>query len=62
MLDFFSILTKGGLVLWYFQAEALQLNTIQAAINDLIKYAIIDVSRLLVTVLYYSRLVTVGWL
>jgi len=42
MLDFFSILTKGGLVLWYFQAEALQLNTIQTAINELIKFAIID--------------------
>lgn len=41
-MDFFSILTKGGLVLWYFQAEALQLNTIQAAINELIKFAIID--------------------
>jgi len=30
------------LVLWYFQAEALQLSTIQTAINELIKFAIID--------------------
>ena len=44
MLDFFSIFTKGGLVLWYFQAECLKIN-LEDAINQLIRYAIIDVSQ-----------------
>ena len=43
MLDFFSIFTKGGLVLWYFQAECLKIN-LQEAINEFIRYSIIDVS------------------
>ena len=42
MLDFFSIFTKGGLVLWYFQAECLKIN-LQEAINEFIRYSIIDV-------------------
>ena len=42
MLDFFSILSKGGLVLWYFQADLLKLD-FQAAVNEMIKYALIDV-------------------
>ncbi|CAG5099770.1 Oidioi.mRNA.OKI2018_I69.XSR.g16677.t1.cds [Oikopleura dioica] len=41
MLDFFSILSKGGLVLWYFQADLLKLD-FQAAVNEMIKYALID--------------------
>jgi len=41
MLDFFSIFTKGGLVLWYFQAECLKIN-LQEAINEFIRYSIID--------------------
>lgn len=45
MLDFFFILSKGGLVLWYFHAEALALDTIQAAINEFIKFSIIDKNK-----------------
>ena len=48
MLDFFSIFTKGGLVLWYFQAECLKIN-LQEAINEFIRYSIIDVRILNIT-------------
>merc|ERR1712062_230716 len=41
MLDFFSIFTKGGLVLWYFQAECFKIN-LEDAINQMIRSAIID--------------------
>ena len=41
MLDLFTIFTKGGIVLWYFQGTALSLTP---AVNALIKSVILQVS------------------
>merc|ERR1711892_958651 len=41
MLDFFSIFTKGGLVLWYFQAECMKAE-LRDVINKLLHFAIIN--------------------
>ena len=46
MLDFFSIFTKGGLVLWYFQAECMKAE-LRDVINKLLHFAIINVSLLI---------------
>ena len=43
MLDFFAVITKGGLVLWYFQDAAQGLDTSIAAINALIRNVILQV-------------------
>ena len=40
MLDLFSIFTKGGIVLWYFQGTALSLTP---AVNSLIKTVLLQV-------------------
>ena len=40
MLDWFSIFTKGGIVLWYFQGTALSLTP---AVNSLIRTVILQV-------------------
>ena len=40
MLDLFTIFTKGGIVLWYFQGTALSLTP---AVNALIKSVILQV-------------------
>lgn len=40
MLDLFSIFTKGGMVLWYFQGTAMSLTP---AVNALIKSVILQV-------------------
>ncbi|XP_076056093.1 signal recognition particle receptor alpha isoform X2 [Oratosquilla oratoria] len=42
MLDFFAVITKGGLVLWYFQDAAQQLSTSIAAINALIRNVVLQ--------------------
>ncbi|KAB7500570.1 Signal recognition particle receptor subunit alpha [Armadillidium nasatum] len=42
MLDFFAVISKGGLVLWYFQDAAQQLNNSIAAINALIRNVILQ--------------------
>ena len=41
MLDWFSIFTKGGIVLWYFQGQALSHTP---AVNSLIRSVILQVS------------------
>lgn len=43
MLDLFTIFTKGGIVLWYFQGTALSLTP---AVNSLIKSVILQVRPL----------------
>lgn len=45
MLDFFAVITKGGLVLWYFQDAAQQLKTSIDAINALIRNVVLQVRR-----------------
>ena len=40
MLDWFTIFTKGGIVLWYFQGTALSLTP---AVNSLIRSIILQV-------------------
>lgn len=42
MLDLFSIFTKGGIVLWYFQGTTLSLTP---AVNSLIKTVLLQVSE-----------------
>ena len=42
MLDLFSIFTKGGIVLWYFQGTALSLNS---AVNALVKTVLLQVTN-----------------
>lgn len=42
MLDFFAVITKGGLVLWYFQDVAQQLKTSIDAINALIRNVVLQ--------------------
>ncbi|XP_047475602.1 signal recognition particle receptor subunit alpha homolog isoform X2 [Penaeus chinensis] len=42
MLDFFAVITKGGLVLWYFQDAAQQLKTSIDAINALIRNVVLQ--------------------
>ncbi|MCL4124053.1 UNVERIFIED_CONTAM: hypothetical protein GTU68_005428 [Idotea baltica] len=42
MLDFFAVITKGGLVLWYFQDAAQKINTSIAALNALIRNVILQ--------------------
>ena len=44
MLDFFAVITKGGLVLWYFQDAAQRLDSSISAINALIKNVVLQVS------------------
>ena len=44
MLDFFAVITKGGLVLWYFQDAAQRLDASISAINALIKNVVLQVS------------------
>ena len=41
MLDLFTIFTKGGIVLWYFQGTALSLTP---AVNALVKTVLLQVS------------------
>ena len=41
MLDLFTIFTKGGIVLWYFQPTA---SSLTSAVNALIKSVILQVS------------------
>ena len=45
MIDFFGIITKGGLVLWYFQDVAQRLEPIKNATNSLIKDVVLQVSK-----------------
>ena len=45
MLDFFAVITKGGLVLWYFQDVAQQLKTSIDAINALIRNVVLQVRQ-----------------
>jgi hypothetical protein len=40
MLDLFTIFTKGGIVLWYFQGTALSLSP---AVNSLVKTVLLQV-------------------
>ncbi|XP_018017843.1 signal recognition particle receptor subunit alpha homolog isoform X2 [Hyalella azteca] len=42
MLDFFSVITKGGLVLWYFQDAAQRLDSSITAINALIRNVVLQ--------------------
>ena len=42
MLDWFTIFTKGGIVLWYFQGTAFSLTP---AVNSLIRSVILQVSQ-----------------
>ena len=42
MLDWFTIFTKGGIVLWYFQGIQ---ETLTPAVNSLIRSVILQVSR-----------------
>lgn len=42
MLDFFAVITKGGLVLWYFQDATQQLKTSIDAINALIRNVVLQ--------------------
>ncbi|KAK7030363.1 hypothetical protein SK128_004888, partial [Halocaridina rubra] len=42
MLDFFAVITKGGIVLWYFQDAAQQLKTSIDAINALIRNVVLQ--------------------
>ena len=46
MLDFFAVITKGGLVLWYFQDVAQHLKTSIDAINALIKNVVLQVWKI----------------
>ena len=41
MLDLFTIFTKGGIVLWYFQGTALSLTP---AVNALVKTVLLQVN------------------
>lgn len=45
MLDFFAAITKGGLVLWYFQDAAQRLDTSIIAINALIRDVVLQVNN-----------------
>ena len=60
MLDFFAVITKGGLVLWYFQDAAQTLGESIAALNALIKNVILQVSRSISTAASYSGRCTVA--
>ena len=51
MLDLFSIFTKGGIVLWYFQGTALSLTP---AVNALIKTVLLQVSDAHSTIIVLS--------
>lgn len=57
MLDFFAVITKGGLVLWYFQDVAQQLKTSIDAINALIRNVVLQVRKaFLLSILSLGRL------
>lgn len=45
MLDLFTIFTKGGMVLWYFQGTAFSL---AQAVNGLVKAVILQVGQVIV--------------